>query len=330
MKRLLSLWIFCFFFLCCIGEDFVDDYVDPNLRITNAIISIREGLSYQFEALFFDESGREVNNPTLEWSAIPPTAVEIQPDGTLKALEAGNVLLTVSTIGLQGNTIEASFSFEITPKVVSEVTTTTTEVSTSTNDTASSTTDTSTTTTDTATTSTDNATTTTDSSTTTTDTATTTTDTSTSTTDTASSTTDTSSATDSNNDNSEDSEENEEEEEEEEEDGIVVAPQFFEGQIRTTSSYTLEGNFRYEHNGTQIILSLDDTYRASSSLPGLYLYLTNNPNSPEDGYEVGAVSVFSGEHSYTLPASIGLMDYKYLLYWCKPFRVKVGDAQLFD
>lgn len=66
MKRLLPLWICCSFFLCCIGEDFVDDYVDPNLRITNAIIRIREGLSYQFQALFFDESGREVNNPTLE------------------------------------------------------------------------------------------------------------------------------------------------------------------------------------------------------------------------------------------------------------------------
>ena len=283
MKRPLSLWI-CLLFLACIGEDFVDDYVDPNLRITNAIISIREGLSYQFEALFFDESGREVNNPTLEWSAIPPTAVEIQSDGTLKALETGNVLLTVSTIGLQGDTIEASFSFKITPKVVSEVTTTTTEVSSSTTDTA------------------------------------------TTTTDTATSTSNTSSSTDSNNDNNDSTDE----EGEEVDNGIVVAPQFFEGQIRTTSSYTLEGNFRYEHNGTQIILSLDDTYRASSSLPGLYLYLTNNPNSPEDGYEVGAVSVFSGEHSYTLPASIGLMDYKYLLYWCKPFRVKVGDAQLFE
>lgn len=297
MKRPLSLWI-CLLFLACIGEDFVDDYVDPNLRITNAIISIREGLSYQFEALFLDESGREVNNPTLEWSAIPPTAVEIQSDGTLKALETGNVLLTVSTIGLQGDPIEASFSFDITPKVVSEVTTTTTEVSSSTTDTA----------------------------TTTTDTPTSTTETSTSTTDTATSTSNTSSSTDSNNENNDSTGE----EGEEVDNGIVVAPQFFEGQIRTTSSYTPEGNFRYEHNGTQIILSLDDTYCASSSLPGLYLYLTNNPNSPEDGYEVGAVSVFSGEHSYTLPASIGLMDYKYLLYWCKPFRVKVGDAQLFE
>lgn len=213
-------------------------------------------------------------------------------------METGNVLLTVSTIGLQGDTIEASFSFEITPKVVSEVTTTSTEVRPSATDTA----------------------------TTTTDTATSTTETSTSTTDTATSTSNTSSSTDSNNDNNDSTDE----EGEEVDNGIVVAPQFFEGQIRTNSSYTLERNFRYEHNGTQIILSLDGTYRASSSLPGLYLYLTNNPNSPEDGYEVGAVSVFPGEHSYTLPASIGLMNYKYLLYWCNPFRVKVGDAQLFE
>ena len=61
--------LFTFSRLC--RRRFFDDHVDPNLRITNAIISIREGLSYQFEALFFDESGREVNNPTLEWSAIP-------------------------------------------------------------------------------------------------------------------------------------------------------------------------------------------------------------------------------------------------------------------
>ena len=297
MKRPLIIWTCCLLFLACIGEDFVDDYVAPNLRITNTIISIREGLSYQFEAQFFDESGRKVDQPSLEWSAIPPTAAEIQPDGTLKALSAGDVMLTVSTVGLQGNCIEASLSFTISPNVITETSTETTDTTTTTSDTSTATTDTTTSTTDTATS--------------TSDTSTTTSDTTTNTSDTATSTTDTSTSTNV-------------------DEGIVVAPQFFEGQIRTTSSYTLEGNFRYEHNGTQIILSIDDSYRASSSLPGLYLYLTNNPNSPEDGYEVGAVSVFSGAHSYTLPSSIGLMDYKYLLYWCKPFRVKVGEAQIFD
>ena len=266
MKRPLIIWTCCLLFLACIGEDFVDDYVAPNLRITNTIISIREGLSYQFEAQFFDESGRKVDQPSLEWSAIPPTAAEIQPDGTLKALSAGDVMLTVSTVGLHGNSIEASLSFTISPNVITETSTETTDTTTTTSDTSTATTDTTTSTTDTATS--------------TSDTSTTTSDTTTNTSDTATSTTDTSTSTNV-------------------DEGIVVAPQFFEGQIRTTSSYTLEGNFRYEHNGTQIILSIDDSYRASSSLPGLYLYLTNNPNSPEDGYEVGAVSVFSGAHSYT-------------------------------
>ena len=188
--------------------------------------------------------------------------------------------MVVKTEGLQGNPVEARLSFDISPGLTSETsssttTTATTDTVTPTTDTASSTTDTASSTSETATTTSENGTTTTDN-------------------------------------------------------GIVTAVQFYEGQIRSTSGYVLEGNYRYEKKGEQIELSLDNSYRASSSLPGLYLYLSNNPASPEDGYEVGKVTVFQGEHNYTLPKSIDLMDYKYLLYWCKPFRVKVGDAQLFD
>ncbi|MGB1448742.1 MAG: DM13 domain-containing protein [Flavobacteriaceae bacterium] len=320
MKRLVLLFYGCFLAIACIGEDYVDDYVEPNLRITNAILSIREGLSYQFNAFFFDESGRKVASPVLEWSAIPPSAVAIQADGTITALEEGNVTLTVTTVGLKGNTIKSSLSFLIRPNPVTEIATSTMDTSSSTTDTTTSTSDTSTSTTDTSTSTTDTTSSTTDTTSSTTDTSTSTTDTTSSTTDTSTSTTDTTtSTTDTTTTTSETTDE-----------GIETVAQFFEGQIRTTSSYILEGNFRYEHNGTQIILTLDETYRASSSLPGLYLYLTNNPNSPEDGSEVGKVSVFSGAHSYSLPTSIGLMDYKYLLYWCRPFRVKVGDAQLFE
>ena len=53
--------------------------------------------------------------------------------------------------------------------------------------------------------------------------------------------------------------------------GVVIAPQFFEGEIRSTSSYVLEGKFRYEHDGTRITLSLDSSYRASTYLPGLFI-----------------------------------------------------------
>lgn len=45
MKRLVLLFYGCFLAIACIGEDYVDDYVEPNLRITNAILSIREAFS---------------------------------------------------------------------------------------------------------------------------------------------------------------------------------------------------------------------------------------------------------------------------------------------
>ena len=296
MKRPLLLCFISLLFLQCIGEDFIDDYVEPNLRITNPIVSIREGLSYQFQARFFDESGTQVENPNFSWSATPPSALHISNDGTITALAAGTVSVNVSVQGLQGKNITTALEFSVTLcQQWRETTTPTTDTTSSTTVTT-----TSTTTTETTGSSTE----------TTTDTSSSTTDTSSSTTDTSTTTTDSSTS--------------------ETDDGIVVSEQFFEGQIRSTSSYLLQGNFRYEFDRQNIVLSLGENYRADTALPGLYVYLTNNPTTPSGGYEIGKVTVFEGAHQYNLPASIALMDYKYILYWCKPFSVKVGDALLFD
>ncbi len=97
------------------------------------------------------------------------------------------------------------------------------------------------------------------------------------------------------------------------------------GTLRTTSSYVLEGDFSLEPANSGITLALADNYRASSALPGLYVYLTNNPNSVADAFEIGEVTVFAGAHSYSV-AGVGLADYSHLLYYCKPFNVKVGDG----
>ena len=104
-----------------------------------------------------------------------------------------------------------------------------------------------------------------------------------------------------------------------------------EGTIVTTSSYTLTGTFTLEtiEEDSALRISVNDNYSASSSLPGLYLYLTNNPNSINGAYEVGAVTVFSGAHTYNIPATeVSLNQYNYLLYWCKPFSVKVGEGKI--
>lgn len=101
------------------------------------------------------------------------------------------------------------------------------------------------------------------------------------------------------------------------------------GTVETTSSYELFGDFTLteEENGT-LTLAFAENYTASTALPGLFVYLSNNPSTTNGAYEIGEVLVFSGAHSYSLPATIGLNDYQYVLYFCKPFNVKVGDGRI--
>jgi hypothetical protein len=101
------------------------------------------------------------------------------------------------------------------------------------------------------------------------------------------------------------------------------------GAIATTSSYNLTGNFTLKaiENTNNLLLSLANNYKASTNLPGLYVYLTNNPNSIANARSLGPVTVFEGSHTYTIQ-NVGLNDYSYLLYWCEPFGVKVGGGQI--
>ena len=108
-------------------------------------------------------------------------------------------------------------------------------------------------------------------------------------------------------------------------------PQEKSGTIATTSSYVLSGTFTLSEleNSGDLRLSINDDYVADTALPGLYLYLTNNPSSIANALELGPVTVFNGAHQYTI-SDTGINDYSHLLYWCKPFTVKVGDGEIED
>ena len=99
------------------------------------------------------------------------------------------------------------------------------------------------------------------------------------------------------------------------------------GTIKTTSSYQLEGDFTIKVDGNDLVIEVAENYRASSALPGLYLYMTNNPATNNNALEVSEVEVFSGAHSYRIEG-VDISEYDYLLYYCKPFNVKVGDAEI--
>ncbi|MCB0519046.1 MAG: Ig-like domain-containing protein [Lewinellaceae bacterium] len=99
------------------------------------------------------------------------------------------------------------------------------------------------------------------------------------------------------------------------------------GEIKSTSSYALKGSFEITESGSGILISIGSDYQASTALPGLYVYLGNNRSSIANAKELQQVAVFNGAHSYQVDG-VGLNDYQYLLYWCKPFNVKVGEGEI--
>ena len=208
--------------LGCIGDDFIDDAVDPVIQITNKIDTIAFNESFQFEATYLNNVGVPEDVP-FEWSSSSPNIISISQNGLATGLEEGSSRISVN---YQDGVV--LLKDEITVHVGEETVVSTTERS---------------------------------------------------------------------------------------------------GSIRTTSSYTLRGDFVLSKDGDGVKLDFSDNYSASSNLPGLYVYLTNNPNSIADAHEIGAVSVFSGAHSYSVD-TVGLNDFNYLLYFCKPFNVKVGDGEM--
>jgi electron transfer DM13 len=98
--------------------------------------------------------------------------------------------------------------------------------------------------------------------------------------------------------------------------------------IMTTSSYPLTGTAILRIDSVNHSLDFLEDFSTTSSLPGLYVYLTNNPNSLNNALEIGAVEKFNGAQTYSVPDTVQLFTYRYVLFYCKPFTVKVGDGAL--
>jgi len=100
------------------------------------------------------------------------------------------------------------------------------------------------------------------------------------------------------------------------------------GTLKTSSSYELRGDFTLKEipNTNDLELTIDENYKASDRLPGLYLYFTNNINTVANAKEIQKVTVFEGAHTYIIK-NTGINDFTHLLYWCKPFGVDVGNGE---
>ncbi len=215
-------------FNSCIGEDIINDEIDPEIRILNPIQSVAVSETHQYNARYFNSIGQE-EDASVIWSSSDESIATIGANGLLEGVSIGETVIKATVASNSSATIEDSSIVMITMDTVNQ-------------------------------------------------------------------------------------------------DPVIKT-----GNIATTSSYTLTGDFTIGEieNTNDLLLSVLDNYQASTSLPGLYLYLTNNPNSINDALSLGPVSVFNGAHTYTIE-NIGINDYAYLLYWCEPFGVKVGIGTIND
>lgn len=99
-------------------------------------------------------------------------------------------------------------------------------------------------------------------------------------------------------------------------------------ELKTVSSYPLTGNAILKKAGGKTILEFDATFNTTSALPGLYVYLTNNVSTINSALEVAKVKAFTGAQSYEISKDISLSEYDYVLFYCKPFLVPVGNGEL--
>ena len=215
-------------FNSCIQEDIIDDFVQPELRITNPVSQIEVGESYPFNVTFFNNIG-QVEQTTITWNSSNTSIATIDQSGILIGISEGLVTITATTNSSTG-IVNTNFDINVVldgtggPQLISKT-----------------------------------------------------------------------------------------------------------GTIMTTSSYVLAGTFTLseQENSTDLLLSINEDYVADTALPGLYLYLTNNPSSVANALNLGAVGVFNGGHQYIIPDTV-INDYSHLLYWCEPFSIKVGDGEIQD
>ena len=334
MKPLI--YILCLLFFSCSGVDLIDDYVPPTLRISNAVDELPIGSSFELKASYFNNVGELIEEAAIQWVSLNPEIIYIESNGTATPIQQGTAQIVAQITSEEGVLLESIVTIKVISNVVIEENPSTEEVGMEEGEN--------------------------------TQTVTPTLEITNLISEIFEQTSHQFEVNHQDGNQNSTPELNwassDETVLEVDENGVITAVTSglatitvsalvsdtlisaensiqvialvmetitsYSGNLETKSGYTLEGSFSLSKTEDGLLLELGEDYIASSTLPGLYVYLSNNTNTTEQAYEIGAVSVFSGAHSYQIPSSIGLMDYQYLLYWCKPFNVKVGEAKIYD
>jgi len=213
----------------CIKDDIIQDFVQPEIRITNQIDTLGVDSIFAFSAIYLNNIGQSETISSIAWTSSNESIVSVDQDGIARGVSEGNATITATYINDDQTVVADSKDITIGTAILPP--------------------------------------------------------------------------------------------------SVSTGLRSKEGFIVTTSFYDLEGDFVFHEEENGVSIKIKENYKASSTLPGLYLYLSNNKNSVANALEIGAVTVFNGAHDYVIP-DVGYEDYKFIVYFCKPFNVKVGEAEL--
>ncbi|GAB4396021.1 MAG: hypothetical protein OHK0053_08550 [Microscillaceae bacterium] len=101
------------------------------------------------------------------------------------------------------------------------------------------------------------------------------------------------------------------------------------GNFISLNGYSVSGTVSLVQvpGSTQLELQFAENF-VSQNGPGLYIYLSNQPNSVAGGLEISKLNQNAGAQTYLVPAGVNLNTYQYVFIHCKPFNVPFGRAQL--
>ena len=89
-----------------------------------------------------------------------------------------------------------------------------------------------------------------------------------------------------------------------------------------SGSYNLQGTFSVDGTGIHV----NDDYQGTTA-PGPVWYLSNSSESIQGGVRIGSANKSSGRHTI---GTTQALDYEYLILWCDPFSVFIGNGKLKD
>lgn len=86
-----------------------------SMKIEPGVATIWQDSTVTLQVMYFDQNGGTIEPPAggVEWSASPPTVATVEDDGTVVPVRHGNVIVTASAVGGDGEKVETTATVEV-------------------------------------------------------------------------------------------------------------------------------------------------------------------------------------------------------------------------